>query len=187
MKTTLILFTILFSLSFQSCCLSSYFSAQNPEINLSERIDSVNICVLPFTKQGSFLPFYTGSLFSEKFSDELFLTDKYFVIDKSKIKEVLKELKIKNPRNLNYSEIKNIGSQLNAKYVITGSILQYSNSDLISLDAENKLKVTCRVLSTESGDVVGIISALDESKNKSVIEVLDNISKKIVRELKNGY
>ncbi len=187
MKKLLVLIVILFSCLLPSCSSSSYITTEDPNINISECIDSVNIAVLPFSKQGPFLPAYIGTLFADKFSDELFLAKKYFVVDKSKIKEVFAELKIKNPSNLNYSEIGNIGSQLNAKYVITGSILQYTDTELIGLGSEYKLKVTCRILSTESGDVVGLISTLSKSKNTNVIDVLDAITKKIVRELKNDY
>lgn len=185
MKKILMLLILIFTCFLQNCSSSSYIDTENPDIKVSEDIDSVNIAILPFSKHGPFLPSYTGTLFAEKLSDELFLTGNYFVIDKSKIKEVFKELEIQKPINLGYSAIKNIGSRLNAKYLITGNIMQYTDSELIGLESEYKIKVTCRILSSESGDIVGIISGLSKSKNVNTIDVLDSIVKKIVRDLED--
>jgi len=185
MKYLRIILILIFVSLLQYCSSSSYIDTENPDINISEDIDSVNIAILPFSKHGPFLPSYSGVLFAEMLADELFLSDKYLVIHKSKTKEVFKELEIQKPTNLDYSVLKNIGTRLNAKYVITGNILQYTDSELIGLESDYKIKVTCRVLSTESGDIVGLISILSNSKNANAVDVLDSIAKKIIRNLNN--
>ncbi|MFZ1288479.1 MAG: hypothetical protein WAR79_00190 [Melioribacteraceae bacterium] len=185
-KLFVLLSSLLFIIMFQNCSIFSSFNIESPDIKLTERIDSVNIAVMPFSKQGPFLPSFSGSLFAEKLSDELFLAKDYFIVDKSKIKEAFIELEIKNPTNLTFSEINKLGSRLNAKYIITGRIQQYSNTELIGMEAEYKINVACRIISTDTGEVVGIITMLGKSKKVNVIDVLDSIAKKIVSGLNDG-
>ncbi|MBK7980271.1 MAG: hypothetical protein IPK06_09815 [Ignavibacteriae bacterium] len=83
-KIFVIIISLLFMILLQYCSIFSSYNIESPDIKLTARIDSVNIAVLPFSKQGPFLPSFSGSLFSEKLSDELFLDKDYFIVDKSK-------------------------------------------------------------------------------------------------------
>lgn len=175
------------SIALLSCSSSSYIRTQNPEISLTERIDSVNIVVLPFAKNGSLILSNSGILFANSLAEKLFSTNNFFIVDRSKIKEVLNELDIKNPIGLSSSELQNIGNRLEAKFIITGNINQYSDKELISIESELKVKITFRIISTENGDIVGVVDAHGSSRNRNITDVLDEIANTIVMELNNVH
>ncbi|MBK7980272.1 MAG: hypothetical protein IPK06_09820 [Ignavibacteriae bacterium] len=54
------------------------------------------------------------------------------------------------------------------------------------METEYKINVACRIISSETGDVVGLINILGKSKKVNVIDVLDSIAKKIVKGLNDG-
>lgn len=176
-----------FSIGLISCSSSSFIRTKTPEINLTESIDSVNVAVLPFAKNGSSIPSNSGILFANSLSEKLFLTNKFFTIDRSKIKDVFLGLDIKNPIGLSYSELQNVGNQLNAKFIITGNIIQYSDKELTSIESEIKMKITFRIISVENGDVVGVVITHGKFKNKNIVDVIDEIANEIVVELSNVH
>jgi len=169
-----------------SCSSFSKIKTDNPEINLGEQLDSTLILVLPFSKKGEFLPSYAGSLFSNKLSDKLFLTDKYFVVDNNALGDILHQLSIKNLTRLTQKEILSIGSFANADYIISGTIFQYTDSELIGLEAERKINVSGKILNIHTETTSGVINIFSRYKSANIIDVFESITKKIVEGIEDN-
>ncbi len=183
MKIILTLYISFLFFLLSSCSVNKYLDTQSPEIMITESLDSTNIAILPFSKYGPFLSTLTGTLVADKLSDKLFLTKKFFTVERTKINDVLSTLEIKNPKKINYSEIQKIGTQLNAKFIITGNILQYSDTELIGLDSEYKININFRILSADSGEIVGVVNVVCSYKNTNTIDVIDSLVNEIVKGL----
>lgn len=175
----LILFVfVLFILS--SCSIFNKIQVENPNINLEENIDSTSIFVLPFSKRGNFLPPYSGSLFSNKLSDNLYLSKKFSIVDNSILGNLLEELDISKSSNFSHDEMIDIGLLANADYIIVGHILQYTDTELISLEDKRKLSISGRILNVRTESISGVININSTYEKANIVEVFELMSKKIV-------
>ncbi|MBU0475262.1 MAG: CsgG/HfaB family protein [Bacteroidetes bacterium] len=184
MKKHLFFLSLLLVLLLSNCSSIKTIDIVDSEINLTEDIDSTKIVILPFEIQGSSLPKYTSVLIADKLSNRLFLTKHFSIVEKLRVDEVLHDLDIDDPININYSEIKSIGSKLNANYIVVGKLLKYASSEFISPKSKQNINLTFRILSVKTGEIIGLANINCNYKNYNIVDVIDTIVNEIAEGLK---
>ncbi|MBL1214642.1 MAG: hypothetical protein HND52_14910 [Ignavibacteriae bacterium] len=166
---------ILITIQFWGC------SAVDTDVLLRKEFDGQSIAVINFTKTGSTLHSNLGSITADLLTEALFLKGRYNLIDRSKVNEAQLKLEIKSPEYLSKEKITEIGSLLQAKYLILGDININNPSKFISDNNDTEMSLVIRLISTESTTLVGMANSTVKYKD----DIINSI-KLCVNEIAEG-
>lgn len=138
------------AITFNGC----YLLTAGPEIQLKNEFDGDGIAVLNFSVHGNYIPSDIGQIAADKFSDDLFISNSYNVIERARVNNAVKELEIKSTEILSEDDIQKLGIKLNSKFLVLGRIQQICKSDFY--DSPKQLYLSFRIISIKDSDVVGV-------------------------------
>lgn len=161
--------------TFQGC----YLVLNQPDIVLKKEFNGGNIAVLNFSTGGSFLAGNVGKTAADKLTDALFLKGRFNVIDRSNVNNAQFGMHIKSSDILSADQIKKLGSSINAKFLILGTVQKIQDGQYFDPDSKNQLNISIRILSVKNSDVVGIASYSTSFKG-NITKVLQTAMEKIV-------
>jgi hypothetical protein len=171
---------IAFSFLFTGCSFISGIFCKQPDILINKEFTGENIAVLTFARKGMFIYPDIGIMTADKLTDELFLSGKYEIIDRSKVNTAQEELEILNTDVLSRDKIQQLGLMLKADYLILGRISSNPVSENFGLEMDKKMNISFRIISILNTDVVGIVDYTMETTESTTTE-LDLMIKKIVK------
>lgn len=157
---------------FQSGKTESWFQRQSARV----------IAVLDFEQEGFVEGGKLGVFAADELTSALFIRKKVDVVDRSQIKAKIMEKGL-HPNVMDNKAIQELGRILNADCLILGKITEMSGID-IGLEEEQKhrIQITFRLISTSSGEVIGMVSQEVAKKGEArqiVGKMLHNMAKKV--------
>jgi hypothetical protein len=168
------------SFLFSGCYFIAGTFCKHPDVLIKKEFNGEGIAVLTFGRSGMFISPDIGNLTADRLADELFLSGKYEIIDRSKVNAAQAELEISNPNSFSQDKIHQLGLKLKANYLILGRISSNPTSEYFELDKDKKMNISFRIISVLNTDVVGIVDYTRETTGIISIE-LDSMIKKIVQ------
>ena len=182
MKKLIFVLTFI-SFLFSGCSFISGIFCKKPDVLIKKEFTCESIAVLTFARTGSFISSEIGKLTADKLSDELFLSGRYGIIDRSKVNIAQAELEISNTDVLSYDKIQQLGLKLKANYIILGRVYSNPKSEYFELDSNKEIGISFRIISVLNTDVVGIINYTKET-NRNISNEINSMIKNIVISMK---
>ncbi len=144
---------------------------------------TITIAVLDFEQEGFLNNGRLNQFASDELTTSLYLKKKAKVIDRSQVTAVLAYRKISSSI-LSTDEIKQLGTALDADYLILGKITRY-DEEIFNPENRDELsiQITFRIISTEDGSVTGIVD-LKQTKNGDVKSIISDMLNKMTSSLK---
>ena len=146
--------------------------------NLSLTDSLSTIAVLDFEYNGQFLTKKIAKTAADILSEDLFVKNRINIIDRSMVNEYLDRYKSTKREKFSKTDFQNIGNELNATYLILGTIQSYGSIEEYHESHTNKINVTIRIISTATAEVVGIIKHSGKSKR-----TMDELIRKVIEEM----
>jgi curli biogenesis system outer membrane secretion channel CsgG len=172
----LIIFMIVLLISgcalFQSGKTESWFQSNSVKI----------IAVLDFEQEGFVRGGKLGSFAADELTSALFIKKQINVVDRAQVKAKIME-KGFHPHVMDNKTIQELGGILNADCLILGKITEMVGLD-IGLEEKQKqqIQITFRLISTSSGEIVGMVSHEVTKRGESrqiVRKMLHNMAKRV--------
>ena len=167
---------IIFAFLFLSC-------APSPYIRNTDGIDFKNpdatYAVLNFEYSGLDLSSKTAKNAADFLSARLFIDKKLSIIDRSMVRAAIKKYEITSQGRLSKEEISKLASELNADYLVLGSLVSVGSTENYYEPGAITLSLTIRFIETGSGKVVAIASR-QMSKKGNITKNLEELIRKIV-------
>jgi TolB-like protein len=135
------------------CCSTNRSNRIDADTSLN---DSLAVAVLNFQYSGHLLSSGLANNTADRLTSELYLNRKLKVIDRSLIRNALSKYETSNKGRFSISEIKNIGGELGAGYLILGSIHSLGSIENTFEEENCELLMTIRLLRADTAEVVGI-------------------------------
>jgi len=140
---------------------------------------TVTVAVFDFEQEG----FLSGGRLDQFTADELttslYLKKKVKVVDRSQVVAICVDRKISSSV-LNLNEIRQLGTDLNADYLILGKIIRFDDN---TFDPENRdeisIQITFRFISTEDGSVAGMANLKHTEKGEVKSTISDMLDKMV--------
>ena len=143
----------------------------------SSTTDGAHIAVLDFVQNGFFNGEKLGPFAADELTAALFIQRRLRVKDRAQVKANMAEQRI-SPSQFSTNEIKEFGQTLGADFLILGEITRL---DGLSVDTENdgrmSIQIMFRIVSSEDGDVIGIVTRRGSQKTESKKIVSEMIGK----------
>jgi hypothetical protein len=117
----------------------------------------ITVAVMNFEYAGNFLSSQIALQAADNLTSEIFIKKDIRVIDRSLVRDVLKKYEKSKPVRLSKEEIKKIGQELSADYLILGSIQSIGSIDDYYDSRDYNIEITLRIVDSASSKVVGII------------------------------
>ena len=133
---------------------------------------SSTMAVMNFEYGGNFLSSRIALQAAYNLTSEIFIKKDIRVIDRSLVKDVLKKYEKSKPSLLSKEEIRKIGQELQANYLILGSIQSIGSIDQYYDSRDYNVEITLRIVDIKDGKVVGIIR--HQRKDDFDIQILVN-------------
>lgn len=149
-----------------------FIISSSPYVQIKNGFDGEGIAVLNFSTHGNYISSDLGRIAADKFTDELFISKNFSVVDRSKVNEAQRFLEIASTESLSDDDIQKLGLRLKSKYLVLGRIQQISKSDF--LDNDKQLYLSFRIISISDSYVVGV-GSYSCSYSDNVIEKLESI------------
>jgi curli biogenesis system outer membrane secretion channel CsgG len=156
----------------------SYGPYVNFDRSFSLSDSSSTMAVLNFEYGGNFLSSQIALQAADNLTSEIFIKKDIQVVDRSLVKDVLKKYEKTKPSLLSKEEISKIGQDLQANYLILGSIQSIGSIDQYYDSRDYNVEITLRIVDVKDGKVVGIIR--HQREDNSDIQVLVN---RIIRDM----
>lgn len=153
-----IVVSLLFLLVISGCGIINSIIPSKPKIVLKSSFDGKDIAIFDMSIELNSISKEYGSITSDLLTEALFLNTNFSLIDRSIIKEFLRNNANLYSDTLSIKEIQLIGKELDANYIILGRLHRITNTDFGYQDGTDLLSLHCRIISTKSGDVVGVIT-----------------------------
>lgn len=120
-----------------------------------EKIKTKSIAVIEFTDvNGDLTP--EGRLLTERLTTQLATTKEFSVIERSRLKEVIKELKLSLSGVIDPQTVKQVGKILGADAVLTGTLTIIGN----------KIEINARLVDVETGEIITGVTVQSEREAK---------------------
>ncbi len=170
---------ILFAVLLVSGC--AFFQSGKTESWFQKKSARV-ITVLDFEQEGFVEGGKLGIFAADELTSALFIKKKVNVVDRSQVKAKVME-KGFHSNVMDNKAIQELGRILNADCLILGKITEMSGID-IGLEEEQKhrIQITFRLISTSSGEVIGMVSQEVAKKGEAkqiVGKMLRNMTKRV--------
>jgi curli biogenesis system outer membrane secretion channel CsgG len=154
----------------------------NPYVLVKKDFTGEGIAVLNFSTHGSFPEANLGRIAADKLTNALFLDGSFSVIDRSLVNEAQVKTGIKSSEVLSSEDVLNIGTILNANYLIIGKIHQISEIEFLNTDLEKHLNISFRIVAVANSEVVGMAD-YTTLYTENVIAVTEEILKELVKSM----
>lgn len=164
---------------FSGCSLITGISYEGPTLRLTKKVSLEKIAVIGFSTEGNTLPRGIEEFATQRLTDLLYIKGQYNVIDYLKTKDVRQSLSLKLSDKLTPEQLTNLNLELDASYVIVGSLIQYSSSAIIEPGTKQKLSLGIRIIDAKTYDVIGVINSSCEFKRNMKERVEELIIKSI--------
>ena len=148
----------------------------NKNFNLSDSLSTV--AVMDFEYNGRLLTKRIARDAADNLTTDLFVKKGIKVVDRSIVREYLQKYEMLKQGRYSQKEIKNIGGELDATYIILGSIQSLGSMEEYHESSKNKVNITIRILNTMTGEVMGMIKHPAKSKMN-----MDELVRKITGEM----
>lgn len=147
----IIILTIIGSIFFK--CM--YLQGQSHyRINLR---DTRVFAVLDFEQEGFMGGDRIGQYIADELTTALFIKHNYKIVDRAQVRDAVIERKI-TTSVLNPMEIRELGTALNADFLILGKLIRLNKAELADVDKTGfSFQVTFRVIAVKDGSVIGFV------------------------------
>jgi TolB-like protein len=136
------------------------------------------VAVLDFEYNGRLLTKKIAMDAADNLTADLFVKKGIRIVDRSIVKQCLQKYEKLIQGRYSQEEIKNIGKELNAKYVILGSIQSFGSMEEYHESSKNKVNITIRILNASTSEVMGIVKHDSRSRGN-----MDELVKKMTGEI----
>jgi len=133
---------------------------------------TITMAVMNFEYAGSFLSSQIALQAADNLTSEIFIRKDINVIDRSLVKDILKKYEKTKPTRFSKDEIREIGQELGANYLILGSIQSLGTMDEYYESRDYNIEITLRIIGAQDSKVAGIVRYRLE--DDSDIQVLVN-------------
>jgi hypothetical protein len=114
------------------------------------------VAVMDFEYNGWLLTKKHATDAADNLNADLFVKKSIAIIDRSIVKRCLQKYETSKQGRYSQEEIKNIGKELGAVYIILGSIQSFGTMEEYHESQKNKVNMTVRILNALTGEVIGI-------------------------------
>lgn len=137
-------------ITFSSC--SKPLVKINNDVNLKET--EGKFAILTFEHNGAFLSSRIAENATDYFNSRLFTKNHLDVVDRSLVKNVVNKYEIKSHSQLSKQEIKRISAELQADYIVLGTLNSLLTMDQYYSTNKKKFELIIRILESNSGDII---------------------------------
>jgi curli biogenesis system outer membrane secretion channel CsgG len=139
--------------------------------------DARRIAVLDFDEEGFLGISRLGQFAADELTSALFIHQKLKVVDRSQVLARVAERKY-SQKILNPQQLDELGRALDADYFILGKITRIDGINVDPEDESQIVQVVFRILSSHTGDVIGIVQRQD-TVDKDLKLVVGNLIKEM--------
>jgi curli biogenesis system outer membrane secretion channel CsgG len=178
MKTKRILKPIiLFVFIIKGC----YLISSVPEVQIKSGFNGEGVAVLNFSTHGNYISPDIGQMAADRFTDALFISNKFNVIDRSKVNDAQKSLEIGSTEFLSDDDVHKLGLKLNSKFLVLGRVQQVSKSDFYN--SPKQLYISFRIISVEDSEVVGA-GTYSSKYNDDLVKKVESMVYELVNKIR---
>jgi len=124
-----------------------------------------NIAIIPFSDLQRQATTVLGSYLAEELTTNLFMTEKFKIVERNLLKQVLNELKLSQTGVVDPSSAKELGKMAGVDAIVTGT----------TADLGSYVAVNCRLIETETGEVFAAAKAKIR-KDENIARIMEEIA-----------
>ncbi len=178
----LIIILFFIAIFLASCNTYRELVADSPDITITEKFDSTSVAIFSFEKSGRFEQNNIGLIAADIFSNSMFLTGDYNIVDRTYINDLFIQKNLRSTLNFDKEELGKLGLELGANYIVLGKIIKTENPDFFSDDQSSTFWLEIRVINTQNKSIAAIAQCRDNFKCNE-IEAISILANRIVKEL----
>lgn len=180
-----LLYIIIIGVTLSACGIFRTYSYSG--LDFHTKIDTLSgtIAVLDFQINGNDIPSKLNIQSADRFSESLFLTKEFKVIDRAQIRALQSHLEIYATDKISNEKIEEILYESKANYIILGKIEQLGgNRFTLNRSGDKLIQLSVRAVSTETKEVVSLARMECRFKD-GITEKVNYMIDKVIKEFKN--
>ncbi|MBN1408008.1 MAG: hypothetical protein JW956_09470 [Calditrichaceae bacterium] len=157
-----------FTLYLILCIPLLHFCVSSPKLHveksLKTAIEDTTFAVINFDYNGAQLSSANANNAADQFASEFYIQMKAKVVDRNIVRELLRKMELSSAKRLSSAQIQKIASDLNARYLIFGTLVSLRTMEEYYDDNKVEIKLTIRIIDSMTGEVVAMVQNQKSSK-----------------------